>query len=78
MTATLPERPDVDVATDQDLRVAIDHALDRAGISFDELTRQAQTGHFESVRARLAWVAVGDLERLADGHRGELRPGEAG
>lgn len=76
MTATLPERPDVEVASEQDLRVAVAHALDRAGLTFDQLADQARTGRFESVRARLAWVAIGDLERLADGQVGKLQPGE--
>jgi hypothetical protein len=76
VTATLPERPDVEVASEQDLRVAVKHALDRAGLTFDQLAEQARTGRFDSVRAQLAWVAVGDLERLADGQRAKVRPTE--
>ena len=52
---------EVEVATPADLRAAIAHALARAGCSFDELAAQAETGHFNSMRARLAWVAIGDL-----------------
>ncbi|ORW03271.1 hypothetical protein [Mycobacterium kyorinense] len=63
MTRAL-SRNEVEVATPNDLRAAIDHALARAGCTFDELAEQAKTGHFESMRARLAWVAIGDLYRV--------------
>lgn len=61
MTLRTAERGKVEVATRADLRAAIRHALDRAGCSFDELATQAKTGHFSSMRARAAWVAIGDL-----------------
>lgn len=62
---TLAERPasDVTTADADDLNAAITHALDHAGCTFDDLAEQAKSGHFQSVRARLAWVAVGDLMR---------------
>jgi hypothetical protein len=60
MTRAL-SRSGVEVATRADLRVAIEHALSRAGCTFDELARQARTGNFDSIQARLAWVAIGDL-----------------
>lgn len=66
MTATLPERPNVDVADDQDLREAVRHALARSGFSFRQLADQARAGCFETVRARMAWVAIADLGELAD------------
>lgn len=61
MTAVLPDRPEVVEASEDDLRVAVGHALARSGFTFDQLAEQARTGQFESVRARLAWVAIGDL-----------------
>lgn len=64
MTAVLPDRPDVVEATDEDLREAVHHALTRAGLTFEELEEQALSGHFESIEARLAWVAIGDLGHL--------------
>lgn len=62
MTA-VAEQPSEDVtrADAEDLDVAIAHALDQAGCTVDELLAQARSGHFESIRARLAWVAIGDL-----------------
>jgi hypothetical protein len=53
-------------ATAEDLRVAVKRALDRAGLTFDQLQEQARTGRFSSVQARMAWVAIGTL--------GEYRP----
>lgn len=44
-----------------DLRAAIANALDSAVCTFDELADQAKTGDFDSIRARLAWAAIGDL-----------------
>ena len=62
MTA-IAERPGSDVtqANATDLEEAIKNALEHAGLTFDELAAQAQAGDFESTRARLAWVAIGDL-----------------
>jgi hypothetical protein len=51
----------VAVATPADLRVAVKRALKRADCSFEELAAQAKSGHFDSMRARAAWVAIGDL-----------------
>ncbi len=66
MTAVLPDdRPDVIEADDNDLCAAVDRALSRSGYTFSELAEQARTGRFESVRARLAWVAIGDLQRYS-------------
>jgi DNA mismatch repair protein MutH len=63
MTRAL-SRNEVEVATPADLRAAIEHALERAGCTFDELAAQAKAGRFDSMRARLAWVAIGDLYRV--------------
>jgi hypothetical protein len=62
MTAVV-EQPDntVVVASAADLQSAVENALRRAGCSFEELAQQAQTGNFDSIQARLAWVAIGDL-----------------
>ena len=60
MTRTLTPG-EVEVATTADLRAAVEHALDRAGCTFPELAAQAKKGHFNSMRARTAWVAIGDL-----------------
>lgn len=66
VTAVLPGHPaDVEEATDDDLRVAVREALARCGLTFDELAEQARTGSFDTVAARLAWVAIGDLGHLA-------------
>jgi hypothetical protein len=61
----LSERPDVVVADEDDLREAVRRTLERSGLSFEELAEQARTGNFETVRARMAWVAIGDLGELA-------------
>lgn len=66
MTAVLPDRPDVLEASKEELQAARRHALDRSGHTFEQLESQARSGHFESVRARLTWVAIGDLRDLPD------------
>lgn len=49
-------------ASENDVQPAVERALHRAGVkSAEELKRQAQSGDFETVRARMAWIAVGDL-----------------
>lgn len=64
MTAVLPDRPALVEASDDDLRVAVQRALDSAGVSFEDLRSQAVAGRFENLRARLAWMAVQDLGHL--------------
>lgn len=61
MTAVLEPEGAAIVATGTDLRTAVENALARLGCTFDELARQAETGEFDSIQARLAWVAIGDL-----------------
>ena len=61
MTAVADPGAQVQVADEDDLRAAISNALKRAGCSFDELAEQARTGQYSSTRARLAWMAIGDL-----------------
>lgn len=58
MTAVI-EPGAVLIAGPEDTKLAIANALRRAGCTFDELAEQAKTGRFESLRARLAWIAIG-------------------
>lgn len=48
-------------ATEDDLKIAVDNALRRAGCTAKELIAQAKSGRFNSIPERLAWVAIGDL-----------------
>jgi hypothetical protein len=51
--------------TDDDLRDAVQNALDSAGVTLEELQDQAQRGRFETEDARLAWFVVSSiLDRL--------------
>jgi hypothetical protein len=66
MTAVLPDHPETVIeATDADLHAAIAGALERAACTWDELVTQGQSGRFDSIRARLAWIAISDLGDLA-------------
>jgi hypothetical protein len=60
-THTMDRDNKVTEASSADLSAAIEHALRRCGLSFSELARQASSGRFKSLDARLAWVAIGDL-----------------
>lgn len=66
VTATLPSEPNVLEANENELREAVHRALEYSGYSFAELAEQARSGNFASLRARMAWAAIGDLEGLAD------------
>jgi len=62
MTSVIEPAADVKVANRDDLKRAIRNALKHAGVeTFDELADQAHTGNYGSTRARLAWMAIGDL-----------------
>ena len=61
MTTLQEDQATVVEATERDLEEARDNALRAAGVSLDELRKQARTGHFESVQARLAWIVVSGL-----------------
>jgi hypothetical protein len=62
MTAVIQPGADVKVANREDVKRAIRNALTYAGVkSFKELAAQAKTGNYSSTRARLAWMAIGDL-----------------
>jgi hypothetical protein len=54
--------PAVVVADEDDQKAAVEGALARSGFTYGQLARQAKTGRFSTVRARMAWVAVGDLK----------------
>jgi hypothetical protein len=66
MTSVVHDRELVLEATQDDLREAVNAALKRADCTFGQLAKQAKTGDFDSMRALLAWVAVGDLGDLAE------------
>lgn len=48
----------VEVADDEDVKLAIEGALTSAGVTFDELRRQAVCSRFQSERARTAWFVI--------------------
>ncbi|SIJ76833.1 Uncharacterised protein [Mycobacteroides abscessus subsp. bolletii] len=52
---------DVDVLTEDDLSEVVGSTLSHLGLSFDELAEQAHKHHFDSIEARLAWLAIGEL-----------------
>lgn len=64
-TFVRPDDDDVEEATVEDLRIGVRRALDHCGLTWPELETQGRTGDFTSVRARMAWVAIGDLGHLA-------------
>lgn len=55
---------DVEHATEDDLRVAIRRATERTGFTYAQLTDQARRNDFETVSARMAWVAIGGLDGI--------------
>jgi len=63
--------PHVIEASDSELRKSIGKAEQQSGYTYDQLAEQARTGHFESFKARLAWVAVGGLREIV-GHLPDL------
>ncbi|WP_280448436.1 hypothetical protein [Nocardia brasiliensis] len=71
MTAVAQPDETVIELTQADIKASVDNALRRVGCTFDELAKQARTGDFQSLRARLAWVAIGGFY---EGDVGEIRP----
>jgi hypothetical protein len=62
VTSVIDPDADVQVANRDDLKRAIRSALSHAGVeNFDQLAEQARTGNYNSTRARLAWMSIGDL-----------------
>lgn len=59
MTAILEPQDAVIELTTEDVKASIRAALKRLGCTFDDLAEQARTGEFDSLQARLAWVALG-------------------
>jgi len=49
--------------SDADAGVAFKQAVKRSGFSLEELRDQARRGEFETLSARLAWIAIQALGR---------------
>jgi hypothetical protein len=54
---------DVQVATGDEIRQAVEQTLTDAGVTLIELERQAATGEFSSDRVRRAWFTVSPVVR---------------
>jgi hypothetical protein len=54
---------DVQVATGDEIRHAIEQTLTDAGVTLTELQRQAAIGEFSSDRVRRAWFTVSPVVR---------------
>jgi hypothetical protein len=64
MTAVKNEHSKAVVASQEDVRRARARALREAGMTLDELEAQARTGHVETVKARLAWIAISAIQAV--------------
>jgi hypothetical protein len=64
MTALQNQRPVAVEASPDNVRRARTRALREAGLTMEELEAQARTGHFETVKARLAWIAISAIEAV--------------
>jgi hypothetical protein len=64
MTALQNQRPVAVEASADNVRRARTRALREAGLTMEELEAQARTGHFETVKARLAWIAISAIEAV--------------
>ncbi|BDY32992.1 hypothetical protein [Mycolicibacterium mageritense] len=54
--------PDIDMITSvEDEQEVVDRTLADVGLTFDELAAEAETHHFSTVEARLAWLLIGEL-----------------
>jgi hypothetical protein len=65
MTSKTQETSQVTEATEADARQGVRKALRDSGHTFEELAEQAKSGRFDSLRSRLAWLAISDLGPLA-------------
>lgn len=63
----MSDYPYVVEATEEDLQAAVENALRQARMTRAELLAEGRSGRFSSLRARLAWVAVGDVLEASDG-----------
>ena len=59
-------RSKVQVATDKDLRMAVRNALNRAGLTMEQLEEEARTSRFSSEDARRAWFVVSSVRQRID------------
>jgi hypothetical protein len=64
MTALQNQRAVAVEASPANVRRARTRALREAGLTMEELEAQARTGHFETVKARLAWIAISAIEAV--------------
>ena len=64
MTTVRNEHSTAVQASPADVRKASARALREAGLTLDELEAQARTGHFETVKARLAWIAISAIQAV--------------
>lgn len=64
MTAIVerPETAELLEASEHETRMSIRRALERAGLSEEQLRQQALENNFSTVSARMAWMALCDLE----------------
>ena len=64
MTDTDVQYDDIEVIVlnDDEVRVAVDNALEKAGCTWEELQAQAAEGRFDSELARRTWLIVSSLE----------------
>lgn len=53
----------VDVLSDDDVAGVVQDALTPLGLTFGQLADQARARRFESIEARLVWLAIGELFR---------------
>lgn len=56
---------DVTIVTKEQIDEGVQVALEKLGLTFQELHDQAREGNFVSERARLTWFAIGDLAPTA-------------
>jgi hypothetical protein len=56
---------DVEVASDEDIAAGLARALERLGITLDELRGQAQRDEFSSEQARLTWSVISPIVKAA-------------
>lgn len=52
-------------SSEHETRVAIQRAIQRSGYTRAELEQQAQQNSFASVSARIAWLALRDLDAFS-------------
>ncbi|MFF4026977.1 hypothetical protein ACFYY5_29415 [Nocardia elegans] len=48
------------VATELDAAHAIRNALNHVDATFEQLAEMHRTGHYDSIRHRIAWAAIGN------------------